>query len=88
MERPRQVDVDAVRQSGIPAPATGGTRTATFQAMDGLNLHSRGQEDMLGSYERGANSFIRKPVEFEQFRKAVHELELYWLVLNEAPQTM
>lgn len=48
---------------------------------------SREQDDMLGSYERGANSFIRKPVEFEEFQKAVKELELYWLVLNEAPQT-
>lgn len=46
---------------------------------------SREQEDLLGSYERGANSYIRKPVEFEQFRKVVQDLELYWLVLNEAP---
>lgn len=48
---------------------------------------SREQEDLLGSYDRGANSFIRKPVGFEEFTKAIQELELYWLVLNEAPRT-
>lgn len=47
---------------------------------------SREQDDLIGSYDRGANSFIRKPVEFEKFSNAVRELELYWLVLNEVPE--
>jgi CheY-like chemotaxis protein len=42
-------------------------------------------EDRLESYHLGANSYVRKPVDFAQFAKAVMELGLYWLVLNEPP---
>ncbi|MBI5569430.1 MAG: response regulator [Desulfomonile tiedjei] len=45
------------------------------------------QQDMAESYDLGANSYIRKPVDFVQFAGAVRQLGLYWLVLNEPPPT-
>ena len=46
---------------------------------------SREERDLTRGYNLGANSYIRKPVDFVQFRKAVQHLGLYWLVLNVAP---
>jgi two-component system response regulator len=46
---------------------------------------SREQEDLLKSYSLGANSYIRKPVDFNQFFQAIQQVGLYWLVLNESP---
>ncbi|GAA0891876.1 response regulator [Fulvivirga kasyanovii] len=44
---------------------------------------SNQEEDIIKSYSLGANSYIRKPVDFVQFTEAVGQLGLYWLVLNE-----
>lgn len=41
--------------------------------------------DVLNGYRLGCNSYIRKPVDFEQFAEAARQLNLYWLVLNEPP---
>ena len=45
---------------------------------------SNEQRDLVESYSEGANSYVRKPVDFEQFVDAVRQLGLYWLVLNES----
>ena len=46
---------------------------------------SKEEQDLIASYSRGANSYIRKPVDFQQFLEAVRNLGLYWLLLNEPP---
>ena len=46
---------------------------------------SREESDLDASYSLGANSYIRKPVDYDRFREAVRQLSAYWLVLNEAP---
>lgn len=46
---------------------------------------SREEQDLIRGYNFGANSYIRKPVDFNEFIEAVRQLGLYWLVLNELP---
>ena len=46
---------------------------------------SQEEQDLLDGYRSGCNSFIRKPVDFGQFTEAMRQLQLYWLVINEAP---
>lgn len=46
---------------------------------------SREEQDIISGYSLGANSYVRKPVDFDQFVEAARQLGLYWLVLNESP---
>jgi two-component system response regulator len=43
------------------------------------------ERDLLEGYQAGCNSYVRKPVDFQEFVEAVRQLGLYWLVLNEGP---
>jgi two-component system response regulator len=46
---------------------------------------SKEERDLIEGYNSGVNSFIQKPVDFEQFRETVKTLGMYWLVVNQAP---
>ena len=46
---------------------------------------SNEEQDLINGYKGGCNSYVRKPVDFDQFSEAILHLGLYWLVLNEPP---
>lgn len=50
-----------------------------------LLTSSKEEKDLIEGYHLGANSYVRKPVDFGQFTEAVRQLGMYWLLLNEAP---
>jgi len=46
---------------------------------------SKEEQDLISGYKSGANSYVRKPVDFNKFVEAVHHIGLYWLLINEPP---
>ena len=48
---------------------------------------SNEERDLVEGYNLGVNSYIQKPVDFDQFRTTVKTLGLYWLVVNQSPMT-
>jgi two-component system response regulator len=63
--------------------AKGDPRTKTIPIV--IMTSSKEERDMVESYNSGINSYIQKPVDFEQFRNTVKTLGLYWMVVNQAP---
>ncbi|MGC9997676.1 MAG: response regulator [Terriglobia bacterium] len=49
---------------------------------------SREEDDLVESYKLGVNAYVQKPVDFDSFRRAVKQLGLFWLVVNEPPPAM
>jgi two-component system response regulator len=50
-----------------------------------LLTSSREEQDLVEGYQSGANSYVRKPIDFDEFLEAVRQLSSYWLILNETP---
>ena len=63
----------------------GDARTRTIPVV--LMTSSREERDMVSGYDLGINSYLQKPVDFDEFRKMVKLLGLYWLVINQPPVT-
>ncbi len=77
LKLPRLDGLEVLRQVRADA------RTAVLPVV--VLTSSKQEEDLMKSYQLGANSYVRKPVEFEAFLEAVKNLGLYWLVVNEPP---
>ena len=57
----------------------------TRRALVVILTTSKEEQDVAASYDLGVNSYIRKPVDFNQFVEAIKQLGVYWLLLNETP---
>ena len=94
-------DADRLRARGMPAlilldlnlPKVGGlellhkirSHDATKFIPTVILTSSKQEEDLIEGYRLGVNSYVRKPVDFNEFVEAVRTVGLYWLVLNEPP---
>lgn len=58
-------------------------RTRTLPVV--ILTSSKEEQDLVAAYTHGANSYVRKPVDFNQFADSIKQLGMYWLILNEAP---
>ena len=84
-------DQPAVVLLDIKLPKIGGLEVLRRIRADSRTKHvpvvvltsSQEEQDIFASYDLGANSYVRKPVDFDQFKDAAHHLGLYWLLLNE-----
>lgn len=86
-DRPALVllDLNLPRINGLEVLATirDSPRTALLPVV--VLTSSREDQDIVASYRCGANSYVRKPVEFAAFSRAVRDLGVYWLLVNQAP---
>lgn len=58
-------------------------RTRTIPVV--ILTSSKEERDLVMSYKLGVNSYIQKPVDFDQFRETIRQLGMYWMVVNQAP---
>lgn len=78
------LDLNLPRVSGLEVlqRLRADARTALLPVV--ILTSSNEERDLVNGYRLGANSYVRKPVDFVEFSEAVHQLGLYWLVLNQA----
>jgi two-component system, response regulator len=92
-ERQRSRGMPALILLDLSLPKVGGLELlAAIRANDATRLlptviltSSKQEEDLIEGYRLGVNSYVRKPVDFNEFVEAVRQVGLYWLVLNEPP---
>lgn len=79
------LDLKLPKISGLEVLAKLKANRATARIPVVMLTSSREDRDIEEAYRLGVNSYIVKPVEFENFAKAVQSLDMYWMVLNQAP---
>ncbi len=80
LKLPRVDGIEVVRQ------VKGDPRTRMIPVI--VLTSSKEERDLVTSYELGVNSYIQKPVDFDQFRETVKQLGLYWLLVNQTPRNV
>ena len=79
------LDLNLPRLGGLEVLETLRADERTKRLPNVVLTTSREEHDLVCSYDLGANSYVRKPVSFEAFQKAIGQLSEYWLELNERP---
>lgn len=77
------LDLNMPRMGGLEVLSRLRTDPRTRRLPVVILTTSQEQQDMINGYDHGANSYVRKPIDFEQFTQAVRNLGMYWLLINE-----
>ncbi|MBU5636697.1 response regulator [Geomonas sp. Red69] len=80
------LDVNLPRVNGLEVLARLRERQSTHLLPIVMLTSSDEETDRLRSYEGGANSFVRKPLDFAEFAETVAQLGVYWLAVNQSPE--